>query len=416
MNKIVCVALREFVDTVRSRTFLFSSVFLPMLIVGVMFGGEWIAKVAEKDSLPLRKVALADLAGGVLDPMREQIAAHNQQSPLRPFELVEASGAQADSEALRKRIADGELYAYAIVPPEAVDADAPAEMATRDGQLQWQRRLQDMLERAVVAARFERADPPVNPQQVYFIQRPLAFRSVDAGSGQETTGNELVRFMTPFAFMFFLFMGTMNISQGLLTSLIEEKSSRVIEVLLSAVSPTQLMAGKILGMVSVGTLLMAIWAGVGWYGADSRGMGYLVQPYQIVYLALYFVPGFLLTAALLAAVGSACNSLKDAQSLAFPITLVTIIPMMLWWQITMNPNSVFSIALSYVPPITPFIMILRICSDPQTPIFQIVTTLLLLWIAVFVAIWASGRIFRVGVLMYGKPPTPAEMLRWIARA
>lgn len=79
----------------------------------------------------------------------------------------------------------------------------------------------------------------------------------------------------------------------------------------------------------------------------------------------------------------------------------------------MNPTSTFSIVLSYIPPITPFIMILRICADPKTPLLEIIATLALLWLSVAAAIWAAGRVFRVGVLMYGKAPTPAEMLRWV---
>ncbi|GAG35303.1 unnamed protein product, partial [marine sediment metagenome] len=246
-------------------------------------------------------------------------------------------------------------------------------------------------------------------ERVTRLQSPVGFRQVDVTSGQETTGSELTRFMTPFAFMFLLFMGTMTISQGLLTSVIEEKSSRVVEVLLSAVSPTQLMGGKILGMVGVGAVLLTIWGGVGYGGALARDMSYLVTPYQLTYLVLYFVPGFLLTSAFLAAVGAACNSIKEAQSMAAPLTLLTIVPMMLWWAITQNPNSTLSIVLSYIPPITPFVMILRVCADPEIPIIEIVATQAVLWVSVLLTIWLAGKIFRVGVLMYGKPPSPREL-------
>ena len=239
---------------------------------------------------------------------------------------------------------------------------------------------------------------------------------MDVASGRETTGNEVTRFLAPFEFMFLLFMGTMTISQGLLTSVIEEKSSRVVEVLLSAVSPTQLMAGKILGMVAVGAVLLTIWGGVGYGGAQARDVGYLVTPHRLTYMVLYFVPGFLLTSAFLAAVGAACNSIKEAQSMAAPLTLLTIVPMMLWWAITLNPTSTLSIVLSYIPPITPFVMILRICADSETPLVQVISTLLLLWLAVLVTIWGAGKIFRVGVLMYGKPPSLKELFRWLRYA
>lgn len=414
MSKVLWIAVREFVETVKTRTFIITTVFMPMLIVGIMLATERIADLTGQEERPTRTIALAGAPPGVLEALLAQVEAHNAEFPRRRFELSDARDQTPD--ALREQIAAGRLYAYVLVPLEVLSGAGPAEIATQDGQLETQKRIERMVEKAVVAVRFRSAEPPIDPALVERLQTPLAFRSVDVRSGAEMTGSEMVRLMTPFAFMFFLFMGTMNISQGLLTSLIEEKSSRVIEVLLSAVSPTQLMAGKILGMVAVGTLLMSIWAAVGWYGAQSRGMSYLVQPHQVTYLALYFVPGFLLTAALLAAIGSACNTLKDAQSLAFPITIIIIVPMMLWWHITMNPGSLFSVVLSYIPPITPFVMVLRICADPRTPLVQIVTTLALLWASVLAAIWAAGRVFRIGVLMYGKPPTPAELLRWIVRA
>jgi ABC-2 type transport system permease protein len=213
--------------------------------------------------------------------------------------------------------------------------------------------------------------------------------------------------------MFLLFMGTMTISQGLLTSVIEEKSSRVVEVLLSAVSPTQLMAGKILGMVCVGALLLTIWGAVGYGGAQARDMGDLVTPYRLTYVVLYFVPGFLLISAFLAAVGAACNTIKEAQSMAAPLTILSLLPIMLWWLIMLNPNGVFSIILSYIPPITPLVMILRICADPEIAIIEVIATLVLLWLSVLFTIWLAGKIFRVGVLMYGKPPSLKELLHWL---
>lgn len=413
MRKIVTVAVREFVETIKTKTFIISTVFMPMLIVLIMFMIERIAEVAENEPQPTRMVAVIDEVGGLGSFLRGELAAYNSEHPTRrmEFELVPPRDDAAARQ--RERVNRGEIYAYVRVPAETLRGEGACELGAQDSQIETQRRIQRIVESAIVSLRFASADPPIERARVEQLQADVPFRVVDVHSGRDATGNELVRFMTPFAFMFLLFMGTLNISQGLLTGLIEEKSSRVIEVLLSAVSPTQLMAGKILGMVSIGALLMLIWAGTGYYAAQSRGMGYLVQLYQLQYLALYFVPGFLLMSAILAAIGSACNTIKDAQSLAFPVTLITIVPMMLWWQIAMNPTSTFSIVLSYIPPITPFIMILRICADPKTPLLEIIATLVLLWLSVAAAIWAAGRVFRVGVLMYGKTPTPAEMLRWV---
>ena len=118
----------------------------------------------------------------------------------------------------------------------------------------------------------------------------------------------------------------------------------------------------------MGFLLLTVWGSVGFGSAQQYHVADLVTRYRLTIAALYFVPGFLLLSALLAAIGSACNELKDAQSMVFPLSLLTIIPMIFWFYISQSPASTVSIALSFVPPIAPFIMILRICSDPDTPL------------------------------------------------
>ena len=437
MRKLITVAIREFIETVKTKTFFITSILLPLIMLGLIFGSQGIAEIAEKEAIPTKQFAVIDRAG-VAEALAGSFDQYNQEYPQRKFALERVTAADDTVEKLRQRVNNGELYAYLIIPaevlsvaptpttaqaPEELDspatpADAPVacEFGRKDGNPEVAERLRGMLNDAIVRVRFQQTDPPIDLARVQTLQQPVDIVNIDVKTGQETTGDDMIRFMTPFAFMFLLFMGTMTISQGLLTSVIEEKSSRVVEVLLSAVSPTQLMAGKILGMVCVGAVLLSIWGGVGYGGAHARGMGYLVTPYHLTYVILYFVPGFLLISAFLAAVGAACNTIKEAQSMAAPLTILTIIPMMLWWLIMLNPSSMLSIVLSYIPPITPFVMILRVCADPEIPLFQVVTTLLLLWASVIVTIWMAGKIFRVGVLMYGKPPSIKELIRWMRYA
>ena len=435
MSKIVTVAVREFIETIKTKTFFITSVILPLLMLALIFGSRGIAELAEKEQVPTKHFAVVDQTDAVFDVLQRFVEEGNQRYPQRKFAVQRATGEDAVVETLRERAAAGDIYAYVVIPPEAVapaesaeappasdpapaSADAAADAAQcefgrKDSNPEVSERLRYLLNQAIVEVRFGQADPPIDLERVRKLQEPVRFRDIDVKTGQETTGGEMIRFMTPFAFMFLLFMGTMTISQGLLTSVIEEKSSRVVEVLLSAVSPTQLMAGKILGMVCVGVILMTIWGIVGYGGAHARGVGYLVTPYRLTYVVLYFIPGFLLISAFLAAVGAACNTIKEAQSLAAPLTILTIIPIMLWWLIMLNPSSILSIVLSYIPPITPFVMILRVCADPDIPLIEVIATLLLLWLSVLLTIWMAGKIFRVGVLMYGKPPSPKELLRWL---
>ena len=454
MNKLVTVAIREFIETVKTKTFFITSVLLPMLMMLLIFGSQGIAEMAEKEAQPAKLFLVQDLSGVVYDPLAAQFDRYNEENPHRKYELQRVTDDSETPAQFAERVNRDEFYAYIVIPADVLEvaspipAGAPAaevaaasgqeeaaaveqpaapdgpgmtylppgakscEFGRKDGNPEISERLKAMISMAVIRARFNLADPPVDFERIQRLQQPVGLRQVNVSTGEEA-GNDMIRFMAPFAYMFLLFMGTMTISQGLLTSVIEEKSSRVVEVLLSAVSPFQLMAGKILGTVCVGALLMAIWGFVGFYTAQSRGMGYLVTTAHLTYVALYFVPGFLLMATFLAAAGAACNTIKEAQSMAAPLTILSIIPMMLWWLIMLNPNSILSVILSFIPPITPFVMILRVCADPEISLLQVVATLIVLWATVLAMIWFAGKIFRVGVLMYGKPPSLKELVRWM---
>ncbi len=413
MDRIITVAKREFLATVRTKAFLLSVVMMPALVVGGIYGGEAVRQLSAGEEQPLRRLAVVDHTGRVFTSLVAQFEAHNAKYPNQSFELLPIDPSEADLGALGARIQTGELYGYLVLPATVLDVESDDEcaLARKDNQLQLGQNIERLINAAVFAVRFEQAN--IVPEDVERLQARLTFRRLDAATGTTVSDNEVARLLTPFAFMFLLFMGTFGISQGLLTTVIEEKSSRVVEVLLSAVSSTQLMAGKILGMVCVGFLLMAVWGSVASLGARAYDLGDLVNGYRLTMALLYFVPGFLLMASLLAAIGSACNELKEAQSMVFPLSLITIVPMISWFHISEHPASMFSLVLSYIPPITPFVMILRICADPDTPMFQIVTTLGVLWVSVAVAMWAAGKVFRVGVLMYGKQPSPRELLRWV---
>ncbi len=415
MKKIYLIARREFLETVKTRAFLFGVIFMPLIIMGAVFAIEPLNKAAQKEKLALRKIAVVDRHGGVFTPFAAQLAVYNAENPSRPFEAVRAPN-DASAETLRAAVQKGDWYAYLIVPPETVTGSAPSELGRRDNQLAASRAIQKALHQAVIVARCAAQQPPIDPLALAKVSAEPRVSEIDARSGTKHADDRMTRMLTPFVFMFLIYMGTFGISMGLLTSLLEEKSTRVVEVLLAAVSPMQLMSGKILGMSAVGLLTLGVWCAVGYYSARTYNMANLVTGERLLYVGLYFLPGFLFMAALLAAIGSACNTLKEAQSMSSPLTILNVVPLMLWPILVENPHGVMSTVLSFIPPITPFVMILRICADPDTPMWQIVATLALLWATVIVMMWMAGKVFRVGVLMYGKSPTPRELLRWVRYA
>ncbi len=232
----------------------------------------------------------------------------------------------------------------------------------------------------------------------------------DRRSSQELTA------MLPFAFMLLMMISVMVGGQYLLTSTIEEKSSRVVEVVLSAVSPMQLMTGKIIGQMCVGMTLLFIYSGLGMGALSAFALSQVVEPVTLIYLFVFFVLAYFMIASLMAAVGAAVNDIREAQSLQTPIILLVMLPYILWMPISRDPNSMLATVLSFVPPVSPFVMMMRITSTEPPHFWQILVSILVGVVGVYLSVRLAAKVFRVGLLMFGKPPNIRTLIRWIRMA
>jgi len=155
----------------------------------------------------------------------------------------------------------------------------------------------------------------------------------------------------------------------------------------------------------------AAYSAVQWKGVDIDIKGWL-----FFYFVIYFILGFILLSSIMAGIGSICNTLRDAQNLMGPITIIYIIPLMSWIILVRSPQGTYATALSYVPPMTPLVMMLRLAASSEVPIIEIFATLALLVFSVIVVIWISAKVFHTGILMYGKKPRLREVLRWLRKS
>jgi ABC-2 type transport system permease protein len=223
----------------------------------------------------------------------------------------------------------------------------------------------------------------------------------------------VARAIGAFVYLFIMFISMLTPSQMLLTSLIEEKSSRVVEVLLSAVSPLELMAGKILGLIAVGLTTAAVYLIVLVVVAASTGLLHPPGATLVLLFIVYYLLGFAMYASIFAGIGAAFNTLKDAQTVMMPLSFLLVLPLMFWMTIAQHPYSLLAVALSLFPLTAPTVMILRIAVVETPPWWDIAGSLLMLAGSVPFIVWAAAKIFRTGVLLYGKPPKLAEILRWL---
>jgi ABC-2 type transport system permease protein len=241
------------------------------------------------------------------------------------------------------------------------------------------------------------------------LERPTS-RTVTAEGEQKT--NDVLNAVLPAAFMALLLVSVLTSGQYLLTSTVEEKSSRVVEVLLSALSPLELMTGKILGQMAVGFLVLLLYAGLGLLALISFATIGLLDPVLLVYLLVFYMLAFFTVAAMMAAIGSAVSEMREAQSLQAPVMMFLMIPWLLWMPITREPNSTMALVLSFIPPLNSFVMLLRLTSTAPPPLWQTLLSILVGIGGVYAAVWFAAKVFRIGLLMFGKPPSFGTLIKW----
>jgi ABC-2 type transport system permease protein len=315
---------------------------------------------------------------------------------------------------MKDKVRQDELDGYLVVARDVIKGEGTSNLymsARNITDFQLFSEVQGFVYDAVVNTRIKLHD--LSPELIAELRRGVRLEQVDVSAKGEKKRETMIVLMVPFFFLFLMFVGVYGTSQGMLTSVIEEKNSRVMEVLLSALSPFQLMAGKIVGLAAIGLTVIGVWALAAYGAAASGGMGDIVSPGILGYFIVYYVLGFLLMASMLAAIGSACNTLREAQTLTGPVMMMFVVPMVAWFYIVQRPEEPAAVALSFIPPLTPMIMILRIAAVPDLSRLQIFASILVLAASVPLVMWASAKIFRTGVLMYGKPPSLRELLRWV---
>ncbi len=338
------------------------------------------------------------------------------------------SGADIRDE-LNRMIDDGRLFAYFVIGPDPVAGPEGCDYVSNnltDNELQnwYGRRVSAIVRQRRIAS--ERIDP----QTARWIQSPIHFASQKvgtAGAVEEVEKTDTARQWAPIAFVYALWIAIFTSSQMLLNNMIEEKSNRILEVLLSSVSAFEMMAGKIAGMAASGLTVVFFWAlslvslvvvlptALG-LGAALGPVGFLgdiaADPLYLTSFVAYFLMGYLFYATLLAGIGSVCNSIKETQNLMTPIILPMMIPLLSMFSIVKDPNGILARILSFIPPFTPFVMMNRAAGPPAA--WEYLATTILLLATIVVTLRGTAKVFRIGVLMTGKPPRLLEILRWFA--
>jgi ABC-type Na+ efflux pump permease subunit len=304
-----------------------------------------------------------------------------------------------------------DIFAFVELPAGLIGNEPDARIRYYSGAPAY-RELPDWLQRAVltevVKRRFQQAH--VSPLVVATLLKPIAVeqlgllgRTAEGGVRAAVEVDGIRTVGIPLGFMFLLFLIVVMTTPQLLNSVLEEKMSRISEVLLGAVTPFELMLGKLLASTAVSAVMTLVYLIGGAWAAHRWGYLDAIDPRLSV----------LAYGAMFIAIGSACSDLRDAQNLMTPAMMMLMIPALTWTLVVKAPQSAFSVGASLFPPATPFLMLLRLALPERPPGWQVALGVGLTLAATTLVVWAAGRIVRVGLLMQGKAVRLGELWQWI---
>ena len=439
MTKLLAIVKREYTQRVRSRMFIVTTVLLP---VGIALFGVLPALVASIELGNPMRIVVMDSTGKLFGRLRSSLEDNkeaavvpeaNPSTPPNQFDnknprffLEDAAvGGRSENDVkaeLERRLQAKEIDAFLILPADLLQTGKAQLYRRNTSDLFSTRQIQEALDQSIRELRLIEAH--VDSKTMSELARPVVFETTRiSGSGSERDSGS--GFALVFASGFLMYISVLLYGQVVLGAVIEEKETRIAEVLFSSVRPFTLMIGKLLGVSLVALTQLTIW-GVAFgafalYGVGilaSRGIPATIPNIPIsfyVYFALFFLSGYFVYSTLYALVGSLVTTAQEGGQVAMPIILLLVVSFYFFLPVSRAPDSRLSFWLSMIPFFAPVSMLVRIVT--QTPPFwQIALSLLIGFVTATLLTWLASRIYRIGMLMYGKRPTIPEVIRWVRQS
>jgi len=428
---ILVIAKREFIERVRTKAFVIGTILGPVFMAAIMVVPALMAsKLAKSVSITvidaegsLRTLVEDSLRGAAPNPEENKpedpMNARPRNQGSTQFVIRPAVGADvaAQREAAKKAVLAGKLDVYVVLPQDVLKESKAEYYSKSVTDFEGIRAVDRAIEKAVFAKRIGAAG--IDPAQIAALTRPLDLKRLRVSEEGEHE-DQGISFFLSLILVMMIYVGTLMWGQIVMTGVIEEKTNRVVEVIVSSTTPRNLLFGKLLGVGGAGLLQFGIWIlGLVGVSAASGSLAFLsglelpaLNPVLIAAFPIFFLLGFFLYASLYAAIGSAVNTIQEAQNFIFPVMLPIIMAMVCWPVVMRAPDSTLAVVLSLIPFMTPILMFLRM-SVLMPPVWQIALSVVLTSLTIAFVVWVAARIYRVGILMYGKPPNFPEMLRWV---
>lgn len=432
MGKFTLITSREYLNKITNKTFILSTLLTPLFIAGIVFFIGWLTSVNNER---IKNISVVDNTGYIYDKLKSSNSIKYEL--LGDFSLEESriiSDTKSDY---------GLLYINNLESPKSI-ADSISFISEEASSLTIINNIESQLEKILTNENFkiEGIDiEKINSKKIYVNLLQETFQ------GEKTTKSDgLVKYIFGFVLGMLLYMFIFVYGSMIMMSVIEEKTNRIIEIVVSSVKPFYLMTGKIIGTSLAGLTQFIVWGvlffiftsiissifGISSTYEDSQivlnasqdstvssaalGMisAFINLPLTNIMIAfvLYFLGGYLLYASIFAAIGAAVDNQTDAQQFLMPITIILIVALYVGMlTVPEDPNGIVAQIFSFVPLTSPIVMMMRI--PHGVPLIEQIISVLILFLSVILIIWIAAKIYRIGILMYGKKPSYKELIKWL---
>lgn len=411
MKKALVIARWEYIEKVKTKTFLISLIVTPAIIIAFGLGPTLLTNQPDTTT---RAIGIVDTSGIYFNSIRENLEQIKLPNGQPNYILINLTEKGTNFKAI-KRNADqytlnGKLTGYLLILYGGTDSVKIYFRSENSGNFKDLSNLEKAFNNARVKLKLAREG--IDTSLMSFISKNIDIQPVKIRKGGSESGSDfLAVFFSSFVFIILLMMMIISSGGMLIRSLVEEKSNRLIEILVSSCTPEQLLTGKVLGLSSLGITQVFIWTliGIGLVGssvipADTFN--------NIIPVFLYFMLGFIFYTSIFVGVGSIVTTEQEAQQITSYLSLTLILPIVIAIPAMENPDSLLVHIFSFIPFTIPAVMILRLNIGP-VPLIEIILTSLLMLLSTYVSINLASRVFRVGILSYGKRPSLKELISWL---
>ncbi|MCH8035164.1 MAG: ABC transporter permease [Bacteroidetes bacterium] len=411
MKKILTIARWEYLEKVKTKTFIISLVITPLIII--MFS-LLPTLLIQKEDQRTKVIGVVDTSGIFFHRLNDELEQYKLADNQPNYILLNLADNKKTLEQLKteadKNVIDNKIEGFLFILNSGTDSLEIEYRSENLGNFKDLRRFEEKINR--IRIQNELNARGIDPSLAAFVQNSIEIEQIKIEkSGEEGKQNFLVVFFSAFIFIILLMMMVIYSGQLLVRSLIEEKSNRLIEILISSCTSEQLLAGKILGLSALGLTQIFIWSLIG----ITLVGGAVIPPEafdNILIMLVYFITGFIFYTTIFVGIGSIVTTEQEAQQMTTYISLILILPVVVAMPAIQNPDSIMVRVMSYIPLTIPSMMLLRFKIAP-VPLIDIIITLNIMFVSTIITLKIAAKIFRIGILSYGKKPTIKELIQWL---